>query len=137
MDMVELDVKHLASGENGLSSRSVEGKTRSASPSVKSEQDTSRTATPAVENPPSPHPPARSASNSKSSTPKPARQPLDRATSNVKAGPQLIGDLPRAEETALKAFQQISDNWYQYGTLGKSRQQEDSMVCECQYEAGK
>ena len=42
------------------------------------------------------------------------------ATPAPKAGPQLIGNLPRAEDDALRTFEQIGDNWYQYNTLGRS-----------------
>jgi hypothetical protein len=51
-------------------------------------------------------------------------------------GPQLIGDLPRAEAEALRTFSQIPDNHYQYGTLGRSREALESMTCDCQYEHG-
>ena len=51
-------------------------------------------------------------------------------------GPQLIGDLPRADEEALKTFIEIQDNHYQYGTLGRSREALESMMCDCQYEHG-
>ncbi|KAF8685609.1 SET domain protein [Rhizoctonia solani] len=38
---------------------------------------------------------------------------------------QLIGDLPRAEEEAAQHYQEIKENWYQYQTLGKSRNAEE------------
>ncbi|PSS37245.1 hypothetical protein PHLCEN_2v883 [Hermanssonia centrifuga] len=53
-----------------------------------------------------------------------------------KAGPQLIGDLPRAEEAAMRTFVEIQENHYQYGTLGRSREALESMTCDCQYEHG-
>lgn len=54
----------------------------------------------------------------------------------VSPGPQLIGDLPRAEAEALRTFVEISENHYQYGTLGRSREALESMMCDCQYEHG-
>ena len=54
----------------------------------------------------------------------------------AKAPPQLIGDLPRAEEAAMKTFVEIPANHYQYGTLGRSREALESMTCDCQYEHG-
>ena len=53
-----------------------------------------------------------------------------------KAEPQLIGDLPRAEENALKTFVEIPEKHYQYNTLGRSREELESMTCDCQYEHG-
>ncbi|KAJ3528888.1 hypothetical protein NM688_g7933 [Phlebia brevispora] len=54
----------------------------------------------------------------------------------VKYEPQLIGDLPRAEENAMKTFIEIEGNHYQYQTLGRSREALESMTCDCQYEHG-
>ncbi|KAH9852920.1 hypothetical protein C2E23DRAFT_824133 [Lenzites betulinus] len=53
-----------------------------------------------------------------------------------KAPVQLIGDLPRAEEEAMKTFVELPDNHYQYSTLGKSRESFEGMLCDCQYEHG-
>ncbi|KZV68615.1 hypothetical protein PENSPDRAFT_582159 [Peniophora sp. CONT] len=58
------------------------------------------------------------------------------ATPAPKAGPQLIGHLPRAEGDALRTFEQIKDNWYQYNTLGRSREALEGMNCDCIYEHG-
>jgi [histone H3]-lysine36 N-trimethyltransferase len=58
------------------------------------------------------------------------------ASKPVSTGPQLIGDLPRAEAEALRTFVEISENHYQYGTLGRSREALESMICDCQYEHG-
>ncbi|KAF8578887.1 SET domain-containing protein [Ramaria rubella] len=52
------------------------------------------------------------------------------------SGPQLIGHLPRAEDAAMKTFSKLSDNAYQYKTLGRSRQAEESLTCDCSYEPG-
>ncbi|KAG0706271.1 hypothetical protein DFH29DRAFT_191520 [Suillus ampliporus] len=78
----------------------------------------------------------------KPSKPEPS-PPLKRESSesavNVKpkpTGPQLIGDLPRAEPAALATFVEIPDNHYQYGTLGRSREEGESMTCDCQYDHG-
>ncbi|EKM52685.1 uncharacterized protein PHACADRAFT_211907 [Phanerochaete carnosa HHB-10118-sp] len=54
----------------------------------------------------------------------------------AKKEPQLIGDLPRAEEAALKTFIEIPDNHYQYQSLGRSREAGESMTCDCVYEHG-
>ena len=53
-----------------------------------------------------------------------------------KPGPQLIGHLPRAEEAAMKTFIEMELNHYQYNTLGRSREANESMTCDCQYEHG-
>ena len=53
-----------------------------------------------------------------------------------KKEPQLIGDLPRAEENAMQTFTQIPENNYQFNSLGRSREALESMTCDCQYEHG-
>jgi histone-lysine N-methyltransferase SETD2 len=58
----------------------------------------------------------------------------EKSLENANGGASFIGDLPRAEEAALKAFTEIPDNTYQYGYMGKSRQQEESMTCECHFD---
>ncbi|EIW56542.1 SET domain-containing protein [Trametes versicolor FP-101664 SS1] len=67
-----------------------------------------------------------------------ATPPLSNKTKGkAPKGPaQLIGHLPRAEEDAMKTFTEIPGNHYQYGTLGKSREALESMMCDCQYEHG-
>lgn len=62
--------------------------------------------------------------------------PLASDAKPVRKGPQLIGDLPRAEEEALRTFEELNGNHYQYGTLGRSREALESMTCDCQYEHG-
>ncbi|KAI0052410.1 hypothetical protein FA95DRAFT_1483622 [Auriscalpium vulgare] len=52
------------------------------------------------------------------------------------SGPQLIGHLPRAEEDALRTFTEITQNRYQYSTLGRSREAGESMTCECSFTPG-
>ncbi|KDR78396.1 hypothetical protein GALMADRAFT_65042 [Galerina marginata CBS 339.88] len=49
---------------------------------------------------------------------------------------QLIGDLPVAREEAVRSFNEIPDNNYQYKTLGRSREILESMTCDCTYEHG-
>jgi hypothetical protein len=49
---------------------------------------------------------------------------------------QLIGDLPRAEEEASRQYQEIKENWYQFQTLGRSRNAEEGYACDCQYVRG-
>jgi len=65
-----------------------------------------------------------------------ATPPLLADTKPARKGPQLIGDLPCAEEDALRTFVEIPVNQYQYGTLGRSREALESMTCDCQYEHG-
>ena len=50
--------------------------------------------------------------------------------------PQLIQHLPRAEEEALAQFEELKRNWYQTSKLGRSKGQEEGMVCECRYTYG-
>ena len=69
-------------------------------------------------------------------TPTPTPTESKSATPAPKAGPQLIGHLPRAENDALSTFEQIRDNWYQYNTLGRSREALEGMNCDCIYEPG-
>src|ERR1700761_2281303 len=52
-------------------------------------------------------------------------------------GPQLVGDLPRAEEESFKTFENLEGNIYQYGTLGRANAIEESYLCDCQYEHGR
>lgn len=81
---------------------------------------------------PSASPPAGDESRT-STTPPANSKPKGKA---AKKEPQLIGDLPRAEEAAMQTFTQILENNYQYGTLGRSREALESMTCDCQYEHG-
>ncbi|THH26928.1 hypothetical protein EUX98_g7264 [Antrodiella citrinella] len=62
--------------------------------------------------------------------------PLPPSKTKKKPEAQLIGDLPRAEGDALKTFEELPGNHYQYGTLGRSREALESMTCDCQYEHG-
>ncbi|EJD05050.1 uncharacterized protein FOMMEDRAFT_105290 [Fomitiporia mediterranea MF3/22] len=54
-----------------------------------------------------------------------------------KPGPQLVGDLPRAEESAMRTFEELEENYYQYSTLGRSREALESMTCDCQFVPGR
>ncbi|KAH7920227.1 hypothetical protein BV22DRAFT_1040094 [Leucogyrophana mollusca] len=76
-------------------------------------------------------PPTLKRESSASSTPAPSAQPKPRPP-----GPQLIGDLPRAEKDALATFAEIPANHYQYSTLGRSGEALESMTCDCQFEPG-
>ena len=73
------------------------------------------------------------------STSPPPLPPSSKAGANNKsnAGHQLIGNLPRAEEEALRTFETLPNNHYQYGTLGRSKEMLESMTCDCQYEHGR
>ncbi|KIJ61209.1 hypothetical protein HYDPIDRAFT_177115 [Hydnomerulius pinastri MD-312] len=79
---------------------------------------------------PSP-PPQTKRETSESSTPAPSADVKPKRT-----GPQLIGDLPRAEEAARATFVELPNNHYQYGTLGRSREAGESMTCDCVYDHG-
>lgn len=75
------------------------------------------------------------------SSPPPKREPSETSTPapnnrHRRTGPQLIGDLPLAEEEARTTFVEIGDNHYQYSTLGRSREALEGMTCDCQYEPG-
>jgi histone-lysine N-methyltransferase SETD2 len=52
------------------------------------------------------------------------------------AATQFIGHLPVARDEALKTFIEIPDNWYQYKTLGRVKELEESMICDCTFDAG-
>ncbi|TDL26882.1 hypothetical protein BD410DRAFT_782971 [Rickenella mellea] len=68
-------------------------------------------------------------------TPSPSkRTPPETSSGNGKAGPQLIDHLPCAREQAMKTFEELHGNNYQYSTLGRSREALESMTCDCQYE---
>ncbi|CAA7262089.1 unnamed protein product [Cyclocybe aegerita] len=86
---------------------------------------------------PTPPPPVMTddGSTSKSSTP-PLAIPGRGARKVAPAPVQLIGDLPVAREAALKEFTEISDNNYQYKSLGRSREVFESMTCDCSYKHG-
>jgi hypothetical protein len=62
--------------------------------------------------------------------------PSTPAKKSSSAATQFIAHLPRADEEAFRAFTEIADNHYQYGTLGRSREALESMTCDCQYEPG-
>ena len=97
---------------------------------VKDEPMPSPSASPAEKASPSPS----SADGGRTSTTPPAG--TKSKSKSVKKEPQLIGDLPRAEEAAMKTFVEIPENHYQYGTLGRSREALESMTCDCQFEPG-
>jgi [histone H3]-lysine36 N-trimethyltransferase len=107
----------VAEGEEGVDD-SMEGpsSSRSASTGVKPSESPSPEDTPRT-----------------SATPPATTKPK---TKSGKSEPQLIGDLPRAEEAALRTFIEIPENHYQYGTLGRSREGGESMTCDCQYDHG-
>ncbi|KAF8966903.1 hypothetical protein BDZ97DRAFT_1917169 [Flammula alnicola] len=84
---------------------------------------------------PTPPPSTTDGATLKSSTPPLAAQ----AKTSRKVAPltvQLIGDLPIARQEALRSFNEIYDNNYQYKTLGLSREILESMTCDCTYEHG-
>lgn len=62
-------------------------------------------------------------------TPKPKKK-------GEKAPVQLIDHLPVAREEAMHEFTEMQDNWYQYKSLGKSREIQESMTCDCVFNPG-
>ncbi|KAF8901068.1 hypothetical protein CPB84DRAFT_1778391 [Gymnopilus junonius] len=82
-----------------------------------------------------PPPSVTDGTTSKSSTPPLAAQ--SKSGRKASSAPvQLIGGLPVAREEALRTFDEISDNNYQYKSLGLSREILESMTCDCTYEHG-
>ncbi|KAK0200857.1 hypothetical protein DFS33DRAFT_1265721 [Desarmillaria ectypa] len=79
-------------------------------------------------------PPPDSATSSKMSTPPPSSTPKSKKP--PPSAPQLIGHLPVARDEALSSFTEMADNWYQYKSLGRSRELLESMTCDCTYEHG-
>ncbi|KAJ3904103.1 histone-lysine N-methyltransferase [Lentinula edodes] len=77
---------------------------------------------------------APSASSSKTSTPPPVAPTNSRKQSAAGVAIQFIGHLPVAREDALKTFTEIPNNCYQYKTLGRVRELEESMTCDCTFE---
>ncbi|PWN43075.1 hypothetical protein IE81DRAFT_312660 [Ceraceosorus guamensis] len=61
----------------------------------------------------------------------PRRQPKEPARP-----PQLIQHLPLAEWEAMQTFDELPRNWYERAKLGRSKGQEEGMVCECRYRSG-
>ncbi|KAF9239430.1 hypothetical protein BU15DRAFT_61942 [Melanogaster broomeanus] len=87
--------------------------------------------TPSVKAEPSPPPQLKRETSESSASAPPAADVKPK-----RKGPQLIGDLPRAEEAARATFIELPDNHYQYNTLGRSREALESMTCDCAYEHG-
>ena len=106
---MSLDAVHTDDNDKKKEKMSVEG----------TPETESKSATP----PPSSHSPSKAKANGK-------------ANGTKKAGPRLIDYLPRAEEQALKMFEQLKDNHYQYSTLGRSKEALESMTCDCQFVPG-
>ncbi|KAF8999768.1 hypothetical protein BDQ17DRAFT_1360339 [Cyathus striatus] len=73
---------------------------------------------------------------SAASTPPPSIQLINGRKAATNAPIQLIGDLPVARAEALATFNEITNNNYQYKTLGRSREVLESMTCDCVYEHG-
>jgi hypothetical protein len=78
-------------------------------------------------------PPKTEDSSERSQSPPP---PPKRKAKESPVGPQLVGDLPKAEAEARATFTEMPVNHYQYGTLGRSREANESMLCDCQYDHG-
>lgn len=73
---------------------------------------------------------------SETPTPPPSLQATFSPGNSKKSAIQLIGDLPVARDEALKTFSEISENNYQYKTLGRCKELSESMTCDCTYEHG-
>lgn len=69
-----------------------------------------------------------------SDTPPNPSTPVSNAKKQPPFHPQLISHLPCAHTEALSVFTEISDNQYQYGTLGRSREALESMTCDCLFD---
>lgn len=72
-------------------------------------------------------------SKSPSSSPAPAPQPAGKKEKAPPPPAQLIGDLPRAEGDALREFVELKYCTYQNAQIGRSRNVEEGMACECTY----
>jgi hypothetical protein len=96
---------------------------------TKKEEDVPMPMSAVKDSKPTPPPPSASASGSTT----PALPPL---TAPKRTGPQLIPGLPIATDAALATFTQLQDNHYQYQTLGRSREAEEGMMCDCHYVHG-
>lgn len=107
-------------GEDSVTMVADASSSRSSSADVKSSESASASPHPGGADRPSTTPPTGS----------------KHKTKKAKAEVQLIGDLPRAEEEAMKVFVEIEGCHYQYGTLGRSREALESMTCDCQYDHG-
>ncbi|KAK7045470.1 histone methyltransferase set2 [Paramarasmius palmivorus] len=75
-----------------------------------------------------------SASGSSSKRPSPPAGASSSSRKAVASAPQLIGHLPVAREEALASFTEMPDNWYQYKSLGRSRELLESMTCDCVFD---
>lgn len=51
--------------------------------------------------------------------------------------PQLINDLPRADDEALSTFVRLDENWYANRHIGRGKGHEQGLVCECNYRPGR
>lgn len=69
---------------------------------------------------------------------KPAASRKKRAKkeSEVFGPPRLIDHLSNASEEAHKTFVPLQTNHHQFKTLGRSNQEEESMICDCSFRAG-
>jgi len=73
---------------------------------------------------------------SETPTPPPSLQAAFSSGNSKKFAIQFIGDLPVSRDEALKTFSEISENNYQYKTLGRCKELSESMTCDCTYEHG-
>ncbi|KZV82202.1 hypothetical protein EXIGLDRAFT_843951 [Exidia glandulosa HHB12029] len=82
---------------------------------------------------PEPEERADSASESAHSSPPPTSGKKEKA---LPPPPQLISDLPRAEGDALRTFVELRSCTYQNANIGRSRNVEEGMACDCTFVAG-
>lgn len=130
----------VTSGKGKLSSDSDED-VKDVKPSMRSakkkKNSTPRRASSSGQNADEAGPSSRSRSPSPAPTLAPPKKKKGgRNNRPVKSEPQLVTDLPRAEKEALSTFEELGHNWYQNSKLGRSRGQEECMVCECSFRFG-
>ncbi|KAF8630263.1 hypothetical protein AX17_005449 [Amanita inopinata Kibby_2008] len=94
-----------------------------------------------VKSPPTPSRTSARTNGTKFETPSPLpplqfTQPSSNLRKSSSVVPRLMSDLPVARAEALSTFNEISENNYQYKTLGRYKELLESMTCDCTYEHG-
>ena len=78
------------------------------------------------------HSPGRLPSSSTVQRPRAVRK----AKPKVADAPVLVPHLQNADDEAAATFTKMTTNHHQFNTLGRSHQDEDAMVCDCNYRPG-
>lgn len=108
----------------------------SASPSYTSKMSSASDSASASESPvPVPSTPPSTVPSTPTLNPKNARKRDARVKAEA-IPPQLISHLPIARAAALETFSEIKENWYQYKSLGNSRELLESNACDCTFDPG-